>query len=178
MISEKQMMLANNWDYDDVNGWLATEKLWDARCYWDGKDFWSRGSLKVAAPDWFKSGLPNVHLDGGVFCAGNEAEAIDAISFGRFPLHAQFAVYDSPLAHSNYLERMADAAHWIRNCQHAFCVPVEKLSSRKQLAEKVQSVLARGGEGLMLHSPKREYITGRTCEMLKLKWCPTEFLYC
>jgi len=185
MIDESIMMLAKNWDWHDVVGWYATEKLFDARAFWCGKSFWSRGGLKINAPDWLSDWLPNMHVDGGVVCGYGkqfEAAAIDAVTHGRFPEDARFCIYDFPNLEGNYFERMS-AGYEIDGIQNGWqgnnleIVQPVKITSNKHLAEMVRDVLDRGGEGLMLHAPKGGYLRGRTSEMLKLKWCPQEFLY-
>lgn len=61
------VMLAEKYDEDfsKVKGWLMSEKLDGVRCYWNGKQMYTRGKNIIEAPDWFLKLLPeNLALDG------------------------------------------------------------------------------------------------------------------
>ena len=60
-------MLAKNYDKNKhkVDGWYASEKLDGVRCYWNGKEMYSRNGKLFYPPDFFKSALPkDIALDG------------------------------------------------------------------------------------------------------------------
>lgn len=60
------VMLAHNYDPDqhDCVGWLASEKLDGVRCYWNGRNLYTRNGNKTYAPEAWKDQLPKVALDG------------------------------------------------------------------------------------------------------------------
>src|SRR5216117_348285 len=63
------LLLAERWESDvDLTGWWMSEKLDGVRAYWDGKQFLSRLGTVYHAPEWFLEGLPDVPLDGGLWC--------------------------------------------------------------------------------------------------------------
>lgn len=182
MITERDMMRGVDWEFQDVTGWFASEKLWDVRLGWDGAEFWTRGGVRVDAPDWFKAGLPACEIDGGLVIPGetNDRAAADAVNYGRFPANARFAIYDAPQFEGNHQHRLLQIqARLLATTKppHVFVVENSRLESLKQMAERVREILQRGGEGLMLQHPKAPYLRQRTAKLLKLKWCPQEFLY-
>ena len=60
------VMLAYAYDpeRDDPTGWLMSEKLDGVRCYWNGKDMFTRNGNPFYAPTWWKEKLPKIALDG------------------------------------------------------------------------------------------------------------------
>jgi len=61
------LMLAKAWDpeKDDPTGWLISEKLDGVRCFWNGKEMFTRNGKPFYPPDWFKDLLPSdLALDG------------------------------------------------------------------------------------------------------------------
>ena len=179
MINESQMMLGRDWDFDDVTGWFASEKRWDCRAYWDGKTFWTRGGNEIYAPDWFKAGLPDRALDGGIYIEGEATDrpAVQAARSGNFPRTAKFCVYDSPSGLGFYDSRIMEARGLLKDSScSATCGPVQ-VTGRKMLAEFAAEVLSNGGEGLVLQNPKCGYIRGRSSNLLKLKTVPADYLF-
>ena len=63
------LLLAHSWENDGaLSGWWMSEKLDGVRAYWDGQRFLSRLGNPYHAPDWFVAQLPNVPLDGELWC--------------------------------------------------------------------------------------------------------------
>jgi hypothetical protein len=122
-------------------------------------------------------------LDGGVFIPGelNDRAATDAVNFGRFPATAKFAIYDAPNFEGNYFRRVLRAQTVVPKkgfvLKNAKFPRITKITSNRQLAEMVQEILARGGEGLVLQHPKSGYIRARTSRLLKLKFEIPEYIY-
>ena len=54
------VMLAHNYDpvKHDPTGWLMSEKLDGVRCYWNGKNMYTRNGNPFFAPDEFLKKLP------------------------------------------------------------------------------------------------------------------------
>ena len=61
-----EVMLAQNYDPEkhDPTGWLMSEKLDGVRCYWNGKDMYTRTGKPFYAPKSFTDRLPKMALDG------------------------------------------------------------------------------------------------------------------
>jgi DNA ligase 1 len=68
-------MLADVYDPEkhDPTGWYMSEKLDGVRCYWDGKNLYSRNGNKFYPPAYFKAALPkDFHLDGELWTKRND----------------------------------------------------------------------------------------------------------
>lgn len=71
------VMLADKWDDQDPTGWWMSEKLDGVRAWWTGKALLSRLGNAFQAPDWFTKDLPDVPLDGELWCGrGQFKEAV------------------------------------------------------------------------------------------------------
>lgn len=75
------VMLAHNYDPDkhDVTGWLMSEKLDGVRCYWNGKNMYTRNGNPFYAPDDWKAKLPNIALDGELWTNRDDFQKIVSI---------------------------------------------------------------------------------------------------
>jgi DNA ligase-1 len=166
-MNETSMTLATDYSRD-VNpaGWLVSEKLNGCRAYWDGSQFWTRGGNVIVAPGWFTDGLPDVHLDGEIWC-GRERfeEARLAVQYGHWTRRCWFVAFDAPEARGPWQRRMATAGRLWRDA-----VTFEVCKSRRWLVERLRDVQAVGGEGLVIRNPNiTRYETGRTSNTLKVK---------
>ncbi len=72
-------MLLTDYTGANVRGWLMSEKLDGWRVLWDGQNFFSRELGLLAAPEWFKAGMPAVALDGELFAGRGEFNAIQGM---------------------------------------------------------------------------------------------------
>jgi DNA ligase-1 len=59
-------MLAEKYEGNiNPQGWYMSEKLDGVRCFWNGKNLYSRNGNVFYPPDWFKDLLPkDLALDG------------------------------------------------------------------------------------------------------------------
>ena len=51
--NERDLMLLDTYENQDVQGWVMSEKLDGVRGYWDGKALLSRQGLPLPAPAYF-----------------------------------------------------------------------------------------------------------------------------
>jgi DNA ligase-1 len=61
------LMLAKNFDpvTNDPTGWIMSEKLDGVRCFWNGRNMYTRNGNLFYPPAWWKDLLPkNLALDG------------------------------------------------------------------------------------------------------------------
>ena len=72
------VMLAHNYDPSthDCKGWLASEKLDGVRCYWNGRNLYTRNGNMTYAPDAWKAKLPNIALDGELWSGRDQFQSI------------------------------------------------------------------------------------------------------
>ena len=166
-MNESQMTLGKDYRGQiDPTGWLVSEKLNGCRAYWDGSQFWTRGGNVIAAPDWFMDGLPGVPLDGEIWAGrGRFEDARLAVQFGRWTRCCRFVSFDAPTARGPWQSRMAAAGRQWRDV-----VTFEVCRSHRWLMDRLRTVQAEGGEGLVIRHPAiTRYETGPTVNLLKVK---------
>lgn len=165
-MNDKTMMHGRDYAGQDVSGWLVSEKFDGCRAYWDGSQLWSRGGHVINAPAWFTAGLPACHLDCELWAGyGNLNGARLACQYGRFTPACRLWVFDCPQATGDWAERMQAAPV----TRYAAPVAFEVCGGRSDLAHRLQAVLGRRGEGLVIRHPDAPYTIGRVQTMLKVK---------
>nr|WP_235566332.1 DNA ligase [Methylibium sp. Root1272] len=157
-------------------GYRVSEKLDGVRAQWDGRVLRFRGGGVVPAPGWFTAGLPAVALDGELWLGRGRFEALTAIVRDRQPDDAgwrqvRYGVFELPGAPGPFAERAARIAQVVRQAGAGPLMVVEQweLPDTAALQARLASVVAQGGEGLMLHRADAPYVTGRSEVLLKLK---------
>lgn len=161
----------------DPAPYLVSEKLDGVRAFWDGARLRFRGGGTVAAPAGFLAGLPaGQALDGELWLGRQRFDLLSAIVRRERPAAADWAevrylVFELPggaggFAHRvDRLQQLA-ADHPGRRWE---VVPQERVASAQALRHRLATVVAAGGEGLMLHRADAAYATGRSGPLLKLK---------
>ncbi len=88
-----------------------SEKLDGVRCYWNGKNMYSRNGNLFYPPDWFKDLLPeDLALDGELWTKRNDFQK--AVSIVRRQdkndewKTVTYMVYDAPLLKQNFKKRL------------------------------------------------------------------------
>ncbi|HEU0276313.1 MAG TPA: DNA ligase [Rhodanobacteraceae bacterium] len=162
----------------DLARYWASEKFDGVRGYWDGRRLWTRAGSEIAAPAWFTSNWPNVPMDGELWAGYGRfewasatvrrADAGDAAWRGM-----TFRVFDLPGHGGSFDARVpairatvaAIGAAWV------VVVPQFRVRNAAMLETALAEVLARGGEGLVLHRGDAPYRAGRGAGLLKVKPC-------
>ena len=158
------MALGRDYAGEDPAGWFVTEKFDGCRAYWDGKQLWTRSGRVIKAPASLTANLPAVHLDCELWAGyGQFAVASVAARLGKWAPACRLIVHDCPQAPGNWSQRIATAPPGL-------AVSWSVCTGREDLAAKLADVLARGGEGLVLHDPRIiNYQWGRTFSFFKVK---------
>lgn len=160
----------------DPSGYLVSEKLDGVRAIWDGKVLRFRSGNTVPAPAWFLAALPIESLDGELWLARGQFEALSGI-VRTFPPNDQdwrrvrYEVFELPNAPGSFTQRYAHLQEIVAAAKFAQlrAVPQRALQTNAELQTWLASVVQVGGEGLMLHLASAPYQTGRTDVLLKLK---------
>ena len=150
--------LMHGTDYagQQVDGWLAAEKLDGWRAYWDGSRLWTRQGKPYAAPRWFLAALPSFPLDCELVArestsASKVQSLVQSGDWGNLVLRPLLA------PDGRDISALPGAVQW---------TPVCDLNSA---VRRMQEVQMRGGEGIMLRKPGTAYTPGRSNALLKLK---------
>lgn len=169
------VMLADTWDEkQDPTGWWWSEKLNGVRAYWDGHTMWTRNGNVIDLPRWFADGLPNLPLDGELWCgrgknALQKMVSIKARTSDPRWKDVRFCVFDAPEEPGGCEARWAVAERALKHSTVALYLPQLRVSSRGEVRKLLADVVAKGGEGGMLRRPGSRYVQKRTSDLLKVK---------
>ncbi len=160
----------------DVKQYLVSEKLDGVRAIWDGKQLKSRKGNVINAPAWFLKDLPNTPLDGELWLARGQFDALSGAVRKDVAVDAEwrgisYQIFELPNASGTFearAERIVDIIN-TANLPHLRAVEQFRVKNETELNIKLKQIAANGGEGLMLHRADAEYITGRSDVLLKLK---------
>ena len=155
---------------------LVSEKYDGVRALWDGRVLRHRSGREVAAPRSFLAALPSEPLDGELWLGRGRFEALSAIVRTTSPSEPDWArirymVFERPGGSGTFAERakrLAEVAKASRNAQ-LVAAPQERIADRAALMRRLESVIAAGGEGLMLHLAAAPVAAGRSDLLMKLK---------
>ena len=166
-VYRRGMPLADYW---------VSEKYDGMRGYWDGKQLWTRGGERVAAPAWFTAPLPAVPMDGELWAGrGRFADTVSTVR-DQTPnepawRNIRFMVFDLPAQPGDFTARLAalrkllplTAAPWV------LLVPQARATTHEDLQALLDKTVRMGGEGLMLHRGSSLYRGERSADLLKVK---------
>ena len=160
----------------DPAGFLVSEKYDGVRALWDGTRLRHRSGRPIPAPAWFTAQLPRTPLDGELWLARGQFDALSGIVRREQPLDAEwrqlrYMVFELPGAPGSFAERAQRIEVVARQSGWSQLVAVEQsiVADRAALSERLARVVAGGGEGLVLHRADAAYLTGRSDAILKLK---------
>jgi len=150
-----------------VAGWLACEKLDGWRAFWTGCDLVTRQGNSYSAPAWFTADLPaGVALDCELVTLSGRTshDLVNGLVRRGAWERLRLVVFDAPEVAGGFAKRIEQARRLVANVVEVFTV-----RGIKDARERMQAIVARGGEGLMLHEPRARYVDWRTDSLLKLK---------
>ena len=175
-------------------GWLMSEKLDGYRGRYNPhtRGFVSRQNKPYNAPQWFINAMPNVHLDGELFCGRDGFQKMGAarkkIPVDEDWFSIKFYVYDAPEIEAEFYDRYVELKHIVINVQkkwnkykltldtkfHSVTCPLvlckhHEVESIEQMTSFYQEVLDLGGEGIMIKNPWSDYENKRSNHLLKYK---------
>ena len=171
------LLLAKPYTDDiDVRDYWVSEKLDGVRAYWDGRRLLSRRGNVFQAPAWFTERFPPHPLDGELWLGRGAFEATLSAVRKQRPVAAEwrqlsYQVFELPGAAGDFSQRLARLERIVAavNSPYLKLIPQQRLKDQAALQEKLDEVVAGGGEGLMLHRADSLYETGRGNALLKLK---------
>jgi DNA ligase-1 len=171
------LMLANVYrDGFPLADYWVSEKFDGVRGYWDGEKLLTRGGERIAAPPWFTAGWPDTPLDGELWVARGQFSAAVSTIRQQMPDDAawralHFMVFDLPAHPGPFDERNAALQQIVARIDQPWLKRVEqiKVADRAALQTLLKNVIARGGEGLILHRGASLYRAARNDDLLKLK---------
>ena len=159
-----------------IASYLVSEKLDGVRARWDGRALWTRSGNRIDVPAGFTRGWPAQPMDGELWIGrGHFQQVSDVVRALRRDDKAwrpvRFMAFDLPGDSGTFARRTLRlqalvAAAGAANLTH---IPQQHLGSRALLDARLHTVIAGGGEGLMLHHALAPYRAGRSDALLKFK---------
>ena len=159
-----------------LDGYWVSEKLDGVRAYWDGAQLWSKGGNRIAAPEWFTRGYPDQAMEGELWMGrGRFAEVSAAVR--RLRPQAQewrqirLMLFDLPESRQPFAVRVQEMRALVAASSSYTLEMITQTpaTDHDRLMLQLDKVMARGGEGLMLHHGDSVYHAGRSDAVLKVK---------
>jgi DNA ligase 1 len=160
----------------DVREYLVSEKLDGIRAVWDGKQLVSRQGHPIHAPAWFTKQFPAQALDGELWIARGQFELLSATVRQTVPedvawQKVTYYVFELPNAEGSFADRARRLEQLARKINSPYLKAIKQfhVQDEQSLKRTLDNVVAKHGEGLMLHRADAPYLTGRNHALLKLK---------
>ncbi|WP_298769449.1 DNA ligase [uncultured Shewanella sp.] len=159
----------------DITDYLVSEKFDGIRGYWTGVDFYTRSGKPISVPTWFSEGFPAYPLDGEFWLGrGNFHKMLSVIKQTQADpkkwQSVRFMVFDLPASKAPFEERYTRMLSSLTaRSPYLNVISQVSVDSQVQLDTLLDEVLAKGGEGLMLHHKEALYKVGRSSQIMKLK---------
>lgn len=160
----------------DVQAYLVSEKLDGIRAVWDGQQLTSRQGNPIHAPAWFIRGFPKQALDGELWIGRGQFELLSSTVRQSTPEDAAwhkvaYYVFELPNAAGSFAQRASQIAALVKQANTPTLKAITQfhVQDAAELKRTLDAVVAKKGEGLMLHRADASYITGRSQVLLKLK---------
>ncbi|QLB15475.1 DNA ligase [Mannheimia granulomatis] len=168
------LMLLGQYKDQDIEGWVMSEKLDGVRGFWDGKQLISRQGYPLNPPDYFVKNFPPFAIDGELFSDRGKFEEISSIVRSTEPkgwYKLKLHIFDVPNASGDLFERLNSLKHYLNQHPTPYIEIIEQIpiQDKAHLEQFYQSILTKGGEGVVVRNPKAHYIQGRSAQILKIK---------
>lgn len=169
--------LANAYRGDvDLSRYWVSEKLDGVRALWDGAALHSRNGNRFNAPAWFVDGFPAAALDGELWMGRGSFEALSGTVRRKTPDEAawqriRYMIFDLPGMAVPFDERLRRMRDMFAEPPSPYIALVEqfRVGNEADLMARLETVVAEGGEGLMLRDGRSFHRAGRSDDLLKLK---------
>lgn len=160
----------------DLSRYWVSEKFDGVRGYWDGNRLLTRGGAVVHVPAWFTENWPKTPMDGELWAGYGQFSRASAIvrSAGEDDpaWHGMtYQVFDLPAHGGDFDARVPAIRSTVAAIGDPWVVAIRQfhVADEARLHAQLQRVVAKGGEGLVLHRGDAAYRAGRGVGLLKLK---------
>ena len=176
-VSPPPFSLAKTYDKAaDISMYLISEKLDGVRAYWNGVNLITRGGHIINAPDWFTKDFPKTELDGELWLGRKKFEKLSGIVRKHHPIDSEwhlvkYVVFDLPKDLATFEQRYQKlkSLKTLTSSRYLNLVKQINVASKLELSEHLSRIIAKGGEGLMLHRKRSLYQAKRSSDLQKLK---------
>src|SRR5699024_8640327 len=147
--------------------WVS-EKFDGVRGYWDGHQLLTRSGRAIDVPEWFTARWPDTAMDGELWAGYGQfsrASVIVRTADSDDPAwHAiTYRVFDLPDHGGDFRARVPASRRTVAAIGEPWviAIPQFRVAGEEALHAALARVLARGGEGLVLHRGDAPYRAGR-----------------
>lgn len=176
LVNATPVQLAQIYEDEPVRAFLVSEKLDGVRAIWDGEQLKTRNGHLIHTPAWFTHDWPDVWLDGELWAGRDQFPLVQRTVLDDQPnpvdwKRIHYYVFDAPDFAGTFAARADFYTALIGERSLPFLKAVEQhsVASNEALYARLDSVVAAGGEGLMLHRKDARFKDGRSDALLKLK---------
>lgn len=175
--AQAEVLLANNWNERlDPSAYWVSEKLDGVRAIWDGGHLHTRNGNLIHAPAWFIENFPKQSLDGELWMGRKRFADVSGAVRQHTPndtlwRQIHYRIFELPNAPGDFSARIVAMQRICQAAAVSWLTPVEqfRVGTADELRQKLDAVVAEGGEGLMLHRADSSYHSGRSNALLKFK---------
>lgn len=160
----------------DLSHYWVSEKFDGVRGYWDGHRLLTRGGSMIHVPAWFTKNWPATPMDGELWAGYGRFERASAIVRSVDADDAawreiSYRVFDLPAQPGDFDARVPAIREVVAAIGDPWVVAIRQfhVADGARLHAALERVLAKDGEGLVLHRGDAPYRAGRGVGLLKLK---------
>jgi DNA ligase-1 len=163
------------YENQEISGWVMSEKLDGIRGYWDGKQLLTRKGKKIYMPKWFIKNFPDFELDGELWTKRDDFENIQNIVMDQKPSNywenVTYNIFEVPNTKGDFFKRLDKAKFWFKTHPNKYVKIIKqiKIEDENHLNFYLEDIIKKKGEGLIIKDPTKDYHTGRTPHVLKIK---------
>jgi len=163
------------YDEQKISGWLMSEKLDGIRGYWDGNKFYSKNGNELVVPKYFTKNFPPFALDGELWSKRDDFEFIQSTVLDKIPSlqwkKITYNIFEVPNIKGDFTDRLQKAKDWFSNHPNKYVHIIEQIVCKDEyhLNSYLNKIIDLKGEGIIIKDPKKEYHTGRSSHILKVK---------
>ncbi len=160
---------------ETIKNWVMSEKLDGIRAYWNKKELLTRKGKKIYAPNWFFKNLPPFELDGELWTKREEFENIQNIVMDKKPSNKwkeiTYNIFEVPNQKGDFFKRLEKIEIWLKKNPSSFIKVIKQIpiKNRNHLNNFLEKMLFLKAEGVIIKDPKKEFHTGRSAYILKIK---------
>lgn len=169
-----QLQLAQSYQQQEqISDFWISEKLDGVRIFWDGKQLRSRSGQWIKLPAELLQQLPAFALDAELWAGRGKFQQVMQ-TLAQSPeselwQEIRLMVFDAPQQAGTFTQRLQFLKQQLPERAFVQLLPQRQLTTKAELDELLQQVVAQGGEGLMLHHADAFYKAGRVSHLQKLK---------
>jgi DNA ligase-1 len=160
----------------DLSIYLISEKFDGVRAVWMNGQLTTRSGLPIQAPGWMTEALPDQNLEGELWLGYGRFDDVSGLARSAAPEDplwhdVQFLVFDLPGSGQPFQKRVTQIEELVQVVNRPWfkSIPREEISSEAGLKNRLEQIVAKGGEGLMLNDRNANYVPARTNAILKYK---------